>query len=691
MNKRRGFLALALLGAHALCAFDHVDVIEWSTPSSVVGMMTHSYHFTTRHQSQSRGHYVFLEAQFFLGNQWGMLERLPRVTGEETPFLWARDREEKDWEFRFLLRGNHTWPIRIVAWTHPGGDGAWTSQVVHQISGVYASGAPDLAVSDLGWDHGVAWKDNRYHYWVENLGNGIAKSYHMLLKQNGSDLIGTPVIADLDYWFFPNTRLADRVSTKAETTSPPPGTHQFEVIYTAEGDTHFANNSAFNVRTFVNQARFQVSGMHGLEVPAFSSPTLLFQVGNRGTAHGEDWWYLWFFSWAEQQWTDGGWMYVDFSAPGQSRSLVRSFPEGRLAQEWHHVWIWSHYAEGPAVFDDPNHSWFYVNPTDAPRLVMTDLNSQADGIRTNRSGDSLRMVRETYPREAAIEMDFFPLAFSPNFPKWALTSGSPNVSFQDGDPFAHYLGSSDSAMQITWTGGRTVSSFVEIEDKDIFNIGFSTDGIQGFIDAVNFSISTLGGGEDRFRLTGSVNGSSENVDFYNDGTRTGRKWLFNGSFGFELAALKKLKSPAVPVPGLPLVKVWTELEIGKITAEAAFPGLGYDPSRWNPFTSPASLTGAASFRATAATGIGSDLCNTQVTIKGGGGTSIVLEGLLDPRPDGIYLDGWIHFGKVVLDVEVEVTFMGVCQVEGGTGVEVYEGGRIAMSDTGGIRIYEFEQ
>ena len=691
MNKRN----LTLLGLFGLSTlvrgFNHVDLPEWNYPLNPLGMVPYWYAFTTSHTASGGGHWVFLrmQKQGPDGN-WQMIQQLPSYGDGEygTDYLWASDREEIPWAFAFDLAGNHTWPLRVVAYVTEGGNDPWVEIVVTNLN-ANTIGSPDYFTDQLSLGDGVAWKTSNVSYFVGNYGNGIAKSYYGALTKDFSTYVTTEQVGAAEYWrwVYPNM---EGVQSLGPLPLPAPGEYHFELIWYVAGEANSQDNVTSVEQAFTNQSLFKVSDFFGVDLPAFSTPTFGLAARNHGSERGMDWWYCWIYNSAESQWTDGNWMLVDFIDPNGEIYFTRELPDAHLAQGWHYIYMWSHYHQNQVFFEDDNEAWFYVQPTQSPELVITDTNSQAGGVRRDGNGNVLRMVGDDdFDRTANIDLDFGELNFSFGYPKWSFNERGNQLNLADSNPFGSFQGSQSSSFSAEWTGGnRFVDGMIELVPKDPWQIHFSTDGIQGFIGAVNFTIEQLGGGSDRFHLIGSVGGSSANVDHYNDGSQVSRKWLFDGDFGFSLDEIKGLESPAVPVPGFPLVQVWAALDVGNLNATVNLPGFGYDPSRPDPWSHPVDLDASTSFEAKLA--FGRELCSYEVSIKGGGSTSVAMNGTIDPRVDGIYLSGVLEFGSIVADLELDMEGPFGCSLKTERDFVLLGSTTISLGDSNGIKIYNFE-
>jgi hypothetical protein len=235
------------------------------------------------------------------------------------------------------------------------------------------------------------------------------------------------------------------------------------------------------------------------------------------------------------------------------------------------------------------------------KVTATDSNTKA-GTRT--SSTCLKMIADLVgSRSASLEAS----GQGPKGetqPEWSNLAGG-TLTSTAGSTTASWSGRTDGKIKAS--AGPSYSE-VRIElvpsakteriifEKDTATVKDTLKNINGWLNKLNGAERSAG-----LTLSGEIKASTENVDYYNDGSKIGTKWLVEGSVSGSLGAVEISKE--IPT-SIPAIKVGAKIKIDALSLKCTASGSKDDSKSDNSFSLEGSVELGASITGTATAGIG---------------------------------------------------------------------------------------
>ena len=282
----------------------------------------------------------------------------------------------------------------------------------------------------------------------------------------------------------------------------------------------------------------------------------------------------------------------------------------------------------------------------------TDTNTKAEGTRSVKRGETLKMVHgkqagETRTADVKLSIDSpVNIPLPSDFPQW---KGPGKVEESNGQLIAQYNGNQSGNITVNPFSANAAMQAVNVvlvpENETELNLNLGT--IKSWVDTINGGIKKLYPDTNNpFSLELSGAGKLRHVDLYNDGKETGKYAKFEGTLKASLKGASFDKEFPLPIPGA-IVALEASVKKTSVDFSASFE---IDQSKQQPYT--ASGTLSASTATTVAAGVGVGISNvTSVTVTVGGGNQVTVSGTVKNKNKKIILDS--KFDVTGLQVSVK--------------------------------------
>lgn len=288
----------------------------------------------------------------------------------------------------------------------------------------------------------------------------------------------------------------------------------------------------------------------------------------------------------------------------------------------------------------------------------TDTNTKAEGTRSVKRGETLKMVHgkqagETRTADVQLSIDSpVNIPLPTDFPQW---KGPGKVEESNGQLTAQYNGNQSGNITVNPFSANAAMQAVNVvlvpENEVKFEL--DTSKFTKLLNSVESTVNSFYDDSDAvsFELNGSINFEKRNVDFADDGSKSGLYVKTTGSISAEMSIGGDLKIPIPTTAGLGKVELKIAVDGFKGSIEGA---LEYDESKINPAVDIlASGSYQATLRASAGVVAGVEVCNLGATLEGQSGFSITNDLYYDASDTAIKTKGEVKVSGLSITGKVE--------------------------------------
>jgi hypothetical protein len=281
-------------------------------------------------------------------------------------------------------------------------------------------------------------------------------------------------------------------------------------------------------------------------------------------------------------------------------------------------------------------------------LIKLTIEAQDDtqDVGVRKSFKVLKVVYKDKPQSATLTASIDGAAWFSGYPTWSGT----DVKGKAGATVASWKGKSSSKPQIM-DGLMKQFMQISVSGPNTKKITLSKEHspAKEIVEAINSFITRYATAKP-VTLAGSISGELENVGFYNDGERLGKRATFKGKLSGTINGFKAPFVP-VPIPAFPAVKLEPIFEVSKWTNELSA-DIKYDQSRETPWQN---LEGGYSGSTDAKMGVKVFVGDDNLVAFGAqatGSTAITGEGIYSREDLSIFIEPKINAGNITAEFTV---------------------------------------